>query len=61
MYKDEVKIYLSFNNIEDHVLLQDDINHLSSWCSTNLMELNVKKCKYKIALLDHLQAMDFIR
>ena len=46
MYADDIKIFLSFNNIEDQVLMQDDINYLTSWSSTNLMELNIKKCKY---------------
>ena len=32
--------------IEGQVLIQDDINYLTSWCSTNLIELNVKKRKY---------------
>ena len=26
--------------------IQDDINYLTSWCSTKLIKLNVKKCKY---------------
>ena len=43
MYADDVEIILSFNNIEDQELIQDDINYLTSWCSTNLMELNVMK------------------
>ena len=43
MYADDVKIYLSFNNIEDQVLIQDDIYYLTFWFNTNLMELNVKK------------------
>ena len=46
MYADDVKIFLAFNNIEDQVLIQDDINYLTSWRNTNLMELKVKKCKY---------------
>ena len=34
------------NNIEGQVLIQYDINYLTSWYSTNLMKLNVKKCKH---------------
>ena len=45
MYADDVKIFLAFN-IEDQVLIQDDINYVTSWCSTNSMELNIKKCNY---------------
>ena len=43
MCADDVKIFLSFNNIEDQVLIQDDINYLTSWCSTKVMDLNFKK------------------
>ena len=39
-------LFLSFNNIEDQVLIQDYINYLTSWCSTNLMNLNVKNFKH---------------
>ena len=46
MYADDVKIFLSFNNIDDQGLIQDDISYLTSWCNTNLMELKVKKFKY---------------
>ena len=60
MYADDVKIFLSFNNINEKVLIQNDINYLTSWCSTNLMELNVKKCKY-MCVTDHFQPMDFIQ
>ena len=61
MYADDVKIYLLFNNIEDQVLIQDDINYLTSWFSTNLIKLNVKKFNYVGTSLYHLQPKDFIQ
>lgn len=48
MYADDVKMFVTFNNIDQQILLQNDINNLTSWCTDNLMELNVKKCKYMI-------------
>lgn len=48
MYADDVKIVLSFKNSDQQKLLQNDINHLTTWCDDNLMELNIKKCKYMI-------------
>ena len=56
-----VKMFLSFNNIADQELKQDDINYLTSWCNTNLMELNVTKNLNICASLDHFQLMDFIQ
>ena len=35
-----LKYFLPFNNIEDQVLTQDDMNYLTSWCNSNLMELS---------------------
>ena len=43
IYADVVQIFLAFNNIEDQILIQDDINYLTSWSSANLREPNVKK------------------
>ena len=40
MYADDLKTFLEFNNIEDQLLIQDVTNSLTSWSSTNLMELN---------------------
>lgn len=48
MYADDVKLFLSFNNPYDQHLLQNDINRFSKWCKINLMDLNIKKCKYMI-------------
>lgn len=46
MYADDVKIFYSYNNYNDHKFLQEDLNSLYSWCNVNLMKLNFKKCKY---------------
>ena len=48
MYADDVKLFISFNNSDQQVLLQNDINNLTTWCSMNLINLNAKKCKYMI-------------
>lgn len=45
MYADDVKIFLSFSKFLDHIYLQSDLNNFFLWCSINLMELNLKKCK----------------
>lgn len=45
MYADDLKIFLSFKHVNEHSLLQSDINNFSRWCIINLMELNTKKCK----------------
>ena len=42
IYADDIEIFLIINNIEDQVLLQDNINYLTSWPGTSLMELNIK-------------------
>ena len=39
MYAEDVEIFLAFNDIEDQVLIQDDINCPTCWCSTNLIVL----------------------
>lgn len=46
MYADDVKIFLSYRQVLDQQLLQDDLNSFYSWCKENHMELNLKKCKY---------------
>lgn len=48
MYADDVKLFISYNDVDQQRLLQMDINHLTTWCNINLMHLNVKKCKYMI-------------
>jgi len=44
MYADDVKLYLSYNNIESGFSLQSDINRFQEWCQFNLLNLNFLKC-----------------
>ena len=45
MYADDVKVFLSFNNVIEHIYLQSDLNNFFLWCECNMMELNIKECK----------------
>ena len=45
MYADDVKIFLSYNQLLQQNFLQTDLNFFYEWCNVNLMELNLKKCK----------------
>ena len=44
-YADDTVIYRVIYNQGDEVILQDDLKHISTWCSLNKMKLNVNKCK----------------
>jgi len=44
MYADDVKLCLSYNNIESGFCLQSDINRFQEWCQYNLLNLNYLKC-----------------
>ena len=46
MYADDVKIFYSYKQYVEHAYLQSDLNNFVLWCNHNLMELNVKKCKF---------------
>ena len=46
MFADDVKLYNSFNSQNGSVLLQNDLNSISIWCTENLMNMNIKKCKH---------------
>ena len=46
MYADDVKLFLSYSDINNHHMLQRDLNSFFRWCSLNLMTLNLAKCKY---------------
>ncbi|XP_075167631.1 uncharacterized protein LOC142239736 [Haematobia irritans] len=47
MYADDVKLFVSFDNASDSLLLQEDIDKLADWCASNCtsMLLNLVKCK----------------
>lgn len=40
----DLKLYYTISHIEDSILLQDDLNRLSKWCTKNGLNLNVNKC-----------------
>lgn len=44
LYADDLKIYSSIIEPSDTLALQQDLDTISQWCSSNLMFLNVKKC-----------------
>jgi len=44
MYADDVKLCLSYNNIESGFCLQSDINRFQEWCQYNPLNLNYLKC-----------------
>lgn len=48
MFADDVKIFLSYNDSYSHLLLQEDLDKFYTWCDTNLMQLNLKKCKHMV-------------
>lgn len=44
-YADDIKkIYKVINTENDCLMLQEDIELISNWCSTNLMSLNIDEC-----------------
>lgn len=46
MFADDCVIYHSISNITDADTLQQNLDHVQSWCSRWLMTLNPKKCKH---------------
>ena len=44
LYADDLKIFLSFGNREDVLLLQYDLDRLIEWCDTNKLDFNLSKC-----------------
>lgn len=56
MYADDVKIFKDVSNSDHEFLLQSDLDKFSQWCSVNLMDLNIAKCKhmtfYRVNKLD---------
>lgn len=46
MYADDVKLFLSYRHSSDQMCLQNDLNAFHTWCKINLMELNLRKCKF---------------
>ncbi|XP_075167721.1 uncharacterized protein LOC142239849 [Haematobia irritans] len=46
MYADDVKLFSSFDNSGRVHLIQDDLGSFGDWCRVNLMDMNLKKCKF---------------
>lgn len=44
LYADDMKLYGNVNQISDTLLIQNDLNNISTWCTKNLMFLSVPKC-----------------
>lgn len=45
LFADDCVIYREIKNPADHLTLQFDLDNVSSWCNTWLMNLNTSKCK----------------
>jgi len=45
LFVDDIFIYKTITTLNDHNILQTDLNSLSHWASDWLMEFNIPKCK----------------
>ncbi|KPJ14274.1 hypothetical protein RR48_05252 [Papilio machaon] len=45
LYADDLKVFHTINNIDNHYQIQQDLDRLCSYCLQNKLELNVVKCK----------------
>ena len=45
MYVDDLKLFRCVRSVDDSVLLQKDLNHVSDWAETWKLALNASKCK----------------
>jgi hypothetical protein len=46
LFADDLSLFRPIRNPEDYDRLQEDINNLASWVTTNLLTFNAIKCKY---------------
>jgi hypothetical protein len=44
LYADDLKIYTSIENTNQSTILQNDLEAVSEWCTSNNMDLNINKC-----------------
>lgn len=44
IYADDMKLYMEIRNQEDINIFQNEIRIFHTWCSKNLLQLNIKKC-----------------
>jgi len=52
LFADDCIIYKTINSLEDHTILQEDINQLCKWANICQMEFNLSKCN--ILRISHL-------
>lgn len=45
LFADDLKIYLNISSLQDCVKLQNDVNTIQNWCTSNKLNLNISKCK----------------
>jgi len=45
LYADDILLYRTISSAADYIKLQEDIDQIYGWSTTNLMTLNVCKCK----------------
>ena len=45
LFADDCLIYRTVTSTQDHIILQDDLNALTTWANIWQMEFNVSKCK----------------
>ena len=45
MYADDVKLFYTFDNDHGQAVFQLNIDLFVTWCRTNLIDLNLRKCK----------------
>ena len=44
LFADDILMYKTIKNSNDHETLQEDLNTLTRWADTWLMEFNIPKC-----------------
>lgn len=45
MFADDLKLFKTISNLHDCTLLQDDLDSISDWATTNKLPFNIKKCQ----------------
>ena len=48
LFADDIVIYRPIRDVSDFMLLQADVDSISDWTKSNLLNLNVQKCKQMI-------------
>ncbi len=45
LFADDTVLYREITSLEDHQILQQDLNTVQTWCTNNFMSLNFAKCQ----------------